>query len=69
MSLLNIFIESRCVLGKGTNAIPQLRAKQSTCCGGPAWQKACKQSGCCVWVIWQTQRIQHLLQTKKMRSS
>jgi len=34
--------------------LSQLWAKQSTCCGGPAWRKTCKQKSFCVGVVWQT---------------
>jgi len=36
------------------NAISHFRAKQSTCCGGPAWRKTCKQSSFCVGVVYST---------------
>jgi len=47
------------------NAVSHFGAKQSTRCGGPTWRKTCKQSSFCVGVVWQTQSIQHLAQTKK----
>jgi len=46
-------------------AIFHLRAKQSTRCSAAAWRKTCKQNSFCVGVAWQTQDIQHMVQTKK----
>jgi len=44
-------------LGKTLNAVSR--------CGGPAWRKTCKQNSFCVGVLWRTQSIQHLVETKK----
>jgi len=41
-----------------------LGTNQFTHCGGLAWRKLCKQNIFCVRVVWQTQCIQHLVQTK-----
>jgi len=38
--------------------------KQFTSFGGPAWRKTFKQNSFCVGMVLQTQRIQHLVQTK-----
>jgi len=56
-------------LGKTLTAVFHLEAKQSTCCGGPVWQKTWKHNSFCVEVVWQTKKIvQHLIQTTKSRA-
>jgi len=53
-------------LGKTLNAIYHVGAKQSTRCAGPAGRMTCKQNSLCVGVVWQTQSLIHLVQTKKI---
>jgi len=59
------FRRRRGSIGRTLNAVSHFGAKQSTRCGGPAWRKTCKLNSFCVGMVWQTQSIVHLAQTKK----
>jgi len=51
--------------GRTRNAVSHLRAKQFTCCGGPAWQYMQTEQLLCWSGMTDTEHIvQHLVQTK-----